>query len=300
MYRSCWIGVITGCLGAVAASGAEAVQHHSTAHPLSPNGRVRVETVAGALTVRGSDRADVSVEGTLADDLKLEVSGTEGDLLVQVKWPKGRHRHWNSRDDECTLEIQVPASASLETESVSASVDVNGVNGETEIQTVSGDVKVAGNPERLDVEVVSGNITLDVGTQRVRLEAVSGDLRARIGGGEFEASVVSGDVVLEGEAFESVDVESVSGDIEFAGALNPKGEVEISSHSGDVDVALRGTVSAKVGVTTFSGSIRSELGGESERTSKYAPGEEYERTIGEGTGRVTIDAFSGTVRLRRI
>lgn len=299
MYKLHVIGMIVIGLAAVI-QRVDAAQDFSGTAPLSPGGRVRVETVAGTLTVRASDHDEVRAKGTMPEGLKFEISGPRDNVLVRLIWPEDRRGRRRIHDEECRLEVQVPQGADVETESVSADVEVTGVTGDLKVESVSGEISVAGNPEDLTVEAVSGDITLDVGSQRVRLETVSGNIRARTGGGEFEASLVSGDVHLVGESFSSIDVEAVSGDFEMEGALGSKGEIDVSSHSGDVDLGLRGSLSAEIEVTTFSGSIQSELGGESERTSKYAPGEEYRMRIGDGSGRIAVDAFSGSVRLHRL
>ena len=294
------IAALSGGLLAALASVASAGQPISGTHTLDPDGLVRVETISGSIVVRGDSPGGVSVTGLIGEDLKFEISGTDRNVLVKVEWPERRFGRRHAEDQDCQLEVHVPSGASLEVESVSASIDASGVEGEVDVESVSGSIDIVGNPRALDVELVSGDLTLDVDTKRVSLEAVSGNVRARTGGGEFELELVSGNVVLSGDEFETVSIESVSGDIEFTGGLAPKAELEINNHSGDVEVGFRGDLSAEVDVNTFSGDIESELGGSSRRTDKYAPGEEYHQTIGGGSARVTIDAFSGTVRLRRM
>jgi hypothetical protein len=289
---------VLGSLPVADPAGAKELRPISGSHTLSADGRVRVETVSGSVRVQNGEPGEVSVTGAISEGLKFEISGSNDDVLVRVKWPE-RHR-WRSHDDECRLEIRMPATASVKAEAVSASVDVSGIDGEVEVQTVSGEIEVRGDPERLAAESVSGGITCDVGSGRVRCEAVSGDVRARTGGGEIEATTVSGRVDVQGETFESVQVESVSGDIDITGALAREGRVDISAHSGDVGLSLRGEISAMFDVSSFSGSIESELGGEAERAHRYGPGSEYEQSVGEGTARVDIEAFSGRVRLRRM
>lgn len=291
---------LSGALLAMLASTVWASQPISGTHTLASDGRVRVETIAGTVVVRGGSSSGVSVTGTIGEGLKFEISGSDRNVLIKVEWPERRWGHRHVHDEDCQLEVQLPSSASLEVEGVSASVEVSGVEGEVDLQTVSGSVDVAGNPGRLKVEAVSGDLMLDVGTKRVSLEVVSGNVRAKTGGGEFEVDSVSGDVVLEGDAFDSVDIESVSGDVEITGGLAKSGQLEVSDHSGDVEISFRGELSAEIEVSTFSGSIETDLGGSSRRADKYAPGEEYHQTVGGGSGRVSIDAFSGTVRLRKI
>ena len=82
--------------------------------------------------------------------------------------------------------------------------------------------------------------------------------------------------------------------------MTPDAEVDISNHSGTVDFALKGLQAGDFDVSTFSGDIESDFGGSAERTSKYAPGEEYHYTVGSGGPRISIEAFSGSVRLRKL
>ncbi len=68
-------------------------------------------------------------------------------------------------------------------------------------------------------------------------------------------------------------------------------KVDISDHSGTVDFAVMGVPAGEFDVSTFSGDIRSEFGGNSHRTIKYAPGGEYHDTAGSGGPRISIEAF---------
>ncbi len=300
MWIETWGPALAGMLLlATIAQGAE-TRVIDERRPAAADVRLEIETVPGTVTVEAWDRNEVEVKGSVRDDAKFSFTGTDGSLLVKVEWPKKRLGGNHLRQEDCRLEIKAPAGVALSISTVSADVTVTGVSGSIEVESVSGDLRISADPRTISLESVSGDVDLTSTCRDVTVESVSGDIQARVGGGEARVATVSGNVSLEGDSFESLRLESVSGDIELSGELVAGARVKIECHSGDVDLRLKGDPSAEFQVSTFSGAIDSEFGGEAERTSRYAPGEEYEMTVGGGSARVTIDAFSGTVRLRRI
>jgi hypothetical protein len=51
-------------------------------------------------------------------------------------------------------------------------------------------------------------------------------------------------------------------------------------------------------VTTFSGAISNDIGPEAERSSKYTSEKELSFTAGGGAAEVSIESFSGTVKIK--
>jgi DUF4097 and DUF4098 domain-containing protein YvlB len=281
--------------GAGAASDDRSVNE---SRPASPEGRVSVEMISGTLDVSGWNEDRVGVTGTLDRRFTLTVE-TAGDLvMVKVELPKKKHLHFH--DAVCDLRVRIPSRGSLTTQVVSAETKVTGISGAIEVESVSGGVTISGESKRVRAQVVSGDIEITGAGGRISAEAVSGSVTIESPGGEVEGTTVSGRVTMRGGPFERVTMEAVSGDTEFEGALTPDAEVDISNHSGTVDFALKGTAAGEFDVSTFSGEIRSEFGGDSHRTSQYAPGEEYHQTVGSGGPHISIEAFSGAVRLRKL
>lgn len=50
-------------------------------------------------------------------------------------------------------------------------------------------------------------------------------------------------------------------------------------------------------IETFSGSINNDIGPAARRTDKYSPGKELRFTNGSGGARVSIESFSGSVKI---
>ena len=230
--------------------------------PVSADAEVSVELIAGSVRIIGWDRDEVWITGTIGDDVEeLDVSSSSDRVSIEVVLPDdGRRR---LRDAGADLEIHVPTGSSVETETISADVSVEGVSGALELESVSGDITIEGAMREIEAATVSGDIHL-----------------------------TSDDPLREGE------FASVSGDIEFRAALDANGEFSFASVSGDIELRLPSNTSAEFSIETFSGRIDNEFGPQAEKDSEYLPSKSLEFSIGSGSASVEAESFSGRVSLR--
>lgn len=268
---------------------------------LDPRGTVEIENLKGRIQVRAWDRSEVKVTGTLGDNVeRLIVEGDRDHLQVKAKYPEGRGWGDDRKTGPTTLILQVPLQASLDIESVSADVDVDGVaSPELDIESVSGDVVVAGAPGRADIETVSGNqvLTMNSGGE-VSAESVSGDvtLRGRLQG-ELTLETVSGNMQVDstGEAIRSLSLNTVSGDIGARVGLARGGEIRGETVSGDLRLRLPRGLSAQVRAESFSGDL--EAPGADVRHEQFGPGSSFDTRYGDGAGEIRVETFSGDFEL---
>ena len=156
--------------------------------PLAADGRVSIENLKGRVTVRTWDQAQVRITGTLGEKVEeLEIDGNGRVLSIIVRNPE--NDGWFSRRDDSgptTLEVTLPARASLVVEAVSADIDVTGTGGRLlHLESVSGDVRVrAARADEVRLESVSGGVDAELDSSDIDASSVSGDVRAvgRIGG----------------------------------------------------------------------------------------------------------------------
>ena len=263
--------------------------------------RIEIGNVKGAVHVTAWDRNQVHVTGTLGKGAKpLEIEQEGNTLRIQVKGPE--HKSWfnwhsDSEMEPSTLNVQVPRGASLSVDTVSASSDVHGLSGGTiEANSVSGDVRIDADSPKVEVNTVSAGVKLSGSMQRADVQTVSGDITAPQVGQASDLETVSGQIHLSGGPFTNVSMNTVSGDIDVAGALASNGHIGVDTVSGDVTLDLPASLSAQLHVSTFSGSIRSAFGSVVEK--RHGPGSSLNSTVGSGDGRIEIQTFSGDVSLR--
>lgn len=262
--------------------------------PASADAVVKVINTRGEVDITGWAEQTVSVSGELddlAEGFVFEVDGRE--VLIEVKMPR-RNVNWG---DGSKLTIKVPEGSRVQFEGVSTDVVVANVSGGSHIRTVSGGVEVSRIAEQLIVNSVSGDIEAKDVTGRVRLATISGDMELELGATDVEVDTVSGDVDLDMKAFDAVLGKSVSGEIEVAGELLPRGRVDLTSVSGDIDLDLTKPVNARVVIRAgFGGEIDNRLD-ETEPKNIFPSQQELETVLGDGSGHVRISTVSADIRL---
>ncbi|MGH8054097.1 MAG: DUF4097 family beta strand repeat-containing protein [Stenotrophomonas sp.] len=260
--------------------------------PLSSGGRVELNNIAGAVTVRGWDRNEVQLTGTLGDGQRLDVENSTNRVQFKVVYPQG---HSNRG---ATLELRVPRAAQLQASTVSAGIDVADVDlRRLQTTTVSGAITVNGKADEAEISSVSGSIRSQLRTPRLELRTVSGGINSSGGsGGEVTANTVSGGINLDLTSVQRLNAETVSGNLGVRSAgLQPGGRISLQTVSAPVALTLPARTSAQLKVSTFSGDIKSDVG-QVERP-RYGPGSSLDARIGSGDGDISINAHSGDVRV---
>jgi len=260
--------------------------------PLSNGGRVELSNVAGSVTVRGWDRNEVQLTGTLGDGQRLDVESSANRVAMKVVYPRNSH---SSRG--AVLELRVPRAAELQASTVSANLDVAEVDlRRLQASSVSGSVTARGQAGEAELTSVSGDVQSQLRTSRLNTTTVSGEIDARGGSGEVSANSVSGEITLDLGNVQRLSAESVSGDLGVrSSGLQPGGRVNLETVSGSVTLTLPARTSAQLKVKSFSGDIRSDVG--EVRRPRHGPGSSLDARIGSGDGDIAIQSHSGDVRV---
>lgn len=292
--------VAAGC----AAQGADAREINET-RPLAGNAQVEVSNLRGSIVISGGEREDIVIRGTLGEGAReLQIEGDAQRLRIKVDYPQsggGWGRWWGGGDlGDSDLRIELPRGASVTAKSVSATIEVKGVDGpRLALETVSGDVTARSGSAEVEADTVSGDLVLELAAATdVDIESVSGDveLRGRVGE-RLKAEAVSGDLDIRLDAaLKDLRLSVVSGDITLEAPLDPAARASLNSLSGDVSVLLPEATSAELRIETFSGRIDSPVG--TVEKEQYGPGARLAHRLGAGEAELRLETFSGNVRLR--
>lgn len=267
----------------------------------SATAHVEVHNIRGRVDVRGTDRNEVRVKGSLGAGSKFSLTGENDHIVIQVENESDNWSWWGGSGprEDTILTVEVPRAAALEVNTVSADVDVDGIAGarELEVESVSGDQRVRGDAERVDVSSVSGDVDVESASRTVSLETVSGDIEARRAAGRVTAESVSGRITLETGSIDELSVNTVSGDVDLRAGGVGNGRLKIESMSGEVALVVPGDLSARIDAESFSGSIKSDFGTVEEE--EHGPGSHLKASVGAGAAQITLESFSGDVTIRR-
>ena len=273
-----------------------------TVAPLDARGTFEASNVRGRISVSAWDRNEVSWSGSLGSGAKLVVEKSATRISLSVESENGSSwMGWNKgpREDS-VLVVKVPASASLDLSAVSANIDVTAMRGSASIEaeSVSGEVSLrASSTDKLEVSSVSGDVSFDGEAGRVDAESVSGDVQVTGASGDVSVETVSGSAIVRAATVTEFEAASVSGDIDFEGALAANGRMDVESMSGDVSLTLPADTSARVSAETFSGDLENDFGLAVEEED--GPGSTMHGKLGAGDANIDIESFSGDVNLRK-
>ena len=261
---------------------------------ITMDGLVQVENLAGLIDITAWDRAEVHIGGELGDDVEeLEITESKSGVQVRVRNRKNRRNV-----DESTLRLKVPASASIEAESVSADISVKGTDGASLVlNSVSGDLTVRANAQRMELESVSGDVSFIGKSPRSSVETVSGEIELQGIEREITVSTVSGDVNLDGKGIERARFESVSGDLELRLDVLDGGRLNAENMSGDVELSLPKDQQADFSAQTYSGDISSEFGSVSR--GSHGSEKRFSHRAGNNGAMITVESFSGDIEITR-
>ncbi len=283
-------------LACIAALPAYAGTPINETRPLDARGRIEIDNLKGRVEVRGWDRPEVKLTGTLGGGVeKLRVEGDGNALHIEVKYPSR-----SNRSEPTILILQVPLRADLEIDTVSADVDVGGMaSREMSLQSVSGNIAANGAPRRVKIESVSGDAKLTFNSSDVDVNTVSGDVKlsGRLNG-DVSVETVAGDVHVDtkGEKLANFRGGTVSGDIEVRMGLAADGVVKMESVSGDLLLLMPSDLSAQVSGESFSGELKAP--GAKVKREEFGPGSRFQAGYGTGKGEIRMESFSGDAELR--
>jgi hypothetical protein len=259
-----------------------------------PQGAVEVVNVAGSVEISGWDRPEVEVTGT-ADEGVERVDVTTAGTRTSIRVVLRSGGTWR-RGGEAHLTIHVPGKSAVSATLVSADLKLNGLQSDVKLQTVSGDVsgEVGGD---LRANTVSGNVRLTArAAKSIEMKTISGDIQLTGGGGEVEITTVSGDAKVDLATLSRGRLKSVSGDLTAALALGPDTQLDGESVSGTIHLEFPNVPAAEFDVQSFSGGIDNCFGPKPTEAA-YGPGSRLTFKSGDGHARVRIETKSGDVHL---
>jgi DUF4097 and DUF4098 domain-containing protein YvlB len=284
------------------ATGAQQSVSETRRASLRPD--IEVFNRTGSVRIVGWDRREVQVNGVLgrgAEGLEFESDGDDVYIGVELhgrRDPGGMEQEHQHGSD---LEIRVPRGASIEVGTMSASVEIIGVEGEITAATVSGRVDVTGGPSELDVETGSGDISAELTSSTLEIDLTSGsgavDLRAEAA--EVSVETVSGNIDIVGANLRDSSFDSTAGSIRFTGDLAGSHSYEFESFNGNIILILPSEVSATFDASTHAGGIETDFGFEPRASGRSPVGLSLEFEVGGGNADVSIDTFNGAIEIRK-
>lgn len=272
--------------------------------------RLALESFSGDIVVSGWDRNSVRVQAEHGSRTRVEVDVRPATVTLRtvrrIRIPDlGDPRHGRIEEidipSRVDYRVTVPRWMGLGLSGINSSISVEGVEGDVSAEVVNGSVVIRGGRGSIRAGSISGGVQVTGARGSVEASSVNDDVILRGVEGRVQVESVNGDVELSGIVSEAVEASTVSGNLRYAGALRAGGSYRFESHSGDLTVTLPERPDVAVAVDTYSGEFTSSfpVHSKSTFTSVRGRGKEFEFTLGDGRAELSLQSFSGLIRLVR-
>lgn len=262
--------------------------------PLGMEAALRIHNMVGSVIVHGWNKDTVLVRGTLGPGDSFFMGGGYTGVKMFVE-------SVNDRNPKPTrLEVWAPARVRLWIKTATANIDVSDITGGLDLYVVSGTIDVTGNPHELNAEAIDGDIHITGSPSWMRAKSATGAITLQGASADAGLSTVSGPIKVNGGTgtFERTKIETVTGNISFAGRLERSGAFDFDTHSGTVDIAIPEKSGATFSVVTIAGSITNNLSRKSPIPGRFGRGAELIADESGGGAKVSVRTFKGPITLR--
>jgi DUF4097 and DUF4098 domain-containing protein YvlB len=298
-----WIIAAAILAGVSPAGSALGVQQQvSRSGPVAADVTVEVFNIVGTVRVTGWDRDEIQVQGTLGQGVEGLAFENDHDVVeIRVEIPGRRRRDTGRQVGDTHLEIMVPRGASLEIETLAASIAVDGVDGDVRMESSAGGITYTGGATRVEAGTAAGDIEVNASAAGadIDVEGVAGSVLVQFISGNVAAGSLTGNVRVIGGRIGEGSFESVSGTLYFEGEIGAGAELDFDNFNGDIELLIPADSAAEFDISTHLGSIETEFGFEGRSVEQYSPEQEAEFTLAGGGAEVSIETFSGNVTVRR-
>ena len=139
----------------------------------------------------------------------------------------------------------------------------------------------------------------------VRAKSATGAITMQGASSDAGFSTVSGPIKIDGgsgegaSVFERTKIETVTGNINFAGNLDRSGTFDFDTHSGSIDIAIPDKTNASFSAVAIAGTIKNGVSRTAPIVGRFGRGSELTTDTGDGGAKVSVRTFKGAVTLRR-
>lgn len=229
--------------GATVADAARTVDETRAA---ATDGLVDIATTTGSVTVRGWDRAEVKVTGTIEPDVVALDIGRDGSTTtIEVRVPEPGKLVKNPKLG-AALEIFVPAGTSVRVSSIGAKIEVIDVDGLRDLQTLGGSLRVKGGAGPVLASTLGGAITVEAPSSRVQFSTATGTVTISGVDGEVAGRTMDGSIRIAASRIVDADISTMSGDITIDAEIAKDGRLKaVAELGGRIDLTVPADVEGR-------------------------------------------------------
>jgi DUF4097 and DUF4098 domain-containing protein YvlB len=249
--------------------------------------RVNVDNHTGEVIVRAWDRDAVRVQARHGNRTQVTVRTTQNTVAIRASGSAG----------PVDYEIHVPVWIPIKIEGAFADISVEGTRSEVAAETVRGDITVKGGATFVSAKSVEGEVTVDGAEGRITASSINQSVTVSAARGDITVDTINGPIKLTKIDAESLEAQTVNGQIAYDGSVAPRGRYHLSTHNGNIVVIVSPSANATFMVRTYNGTLQTNL--PLQGSGEAGRGRRGTYTLGNGSAEFELESFGGTIHLRR-
>jgi hypothetical protein len=280
---------------------------------LGRNGTFELQNGTGNVVVTGGRGDEVRIDATkrarhrlsstarsLLPEVQIEIMQRGGNVELRTDQPR-RRGVWTSVD----YSVSLPSGANIVLGIGTGNVRVTNIAGELRADAADGDVSAAGVRRVRHLRTMRGDIEVaDAEADELSATTVQGDLVLRnLKGRVLDVNTVNGDMRLIDVEMSRARLQTMAGDIEYAGPLARSGRYDFVTHSGNIRLTPAGDNGFDLEAHSYAGDIRSDYMlkafGELATSVRRSAERTLRGTFGDAGAVLTARSFSGDILIVR-
>lgn len=208
--------------------------------PHEATAAIRVKSGNGGISVQKAGVTEAKIVAQFAciseerlAECRIVAERKDGVLVVEARFPGGRHQN----NESCDIDITLPGATGVTLESSNGRLKMGGLAGTARLQTNNGEIRVDGQDGPVTAKLDNGAIEI-IGAK-----------------GEVEASARNGEVHVVGAAA-AVNASSSNGSVTVKLIDGNNGPAKIRSDNGAVKLVLGKSFTGRIDCSTSMGSIK--------------------------------------------
>lgn len=238
---------------------------------------MRVYVPKGKVTIRTWTRDSIAIAGTLGTNASFFGGGDRGHVKMGIE----PLRIKDSTLPSAEFEVTVPRGARLWVKMIDGELSVTGTTTELEAYAVTGRITVRDMAGVTSIESIDASVDVFGAKGDLRVRGSKGGVRLDDIEGTVTVGTISGPVALSRFRADA-RVETIGGDVSYAGGALPGALLDVQTHNGAVTLTLDPTNTPQLDLLSRAGAV---AGG---------------KAMGAASnGRIVVRSFKGTITVQR-
>lgn len=263
----------------------------------------------GNVKINGWDRSEIRV--FIKDGSELGFRVLQENPQKEAVWVMVVGFDSNKKNvrgpSECiygeNIEIDAPRNASINIKGQETRTSIDSIR-KAVVKNIGGNIILRNISEGVEASTYEGDVSVENSSGAMTLDSSSGNIIAfEVAPSEigdiFKAKTNNGRIVLQDLSFRQIEVNSISGAINFNGAFANGGNYNFGTSNGAIRLAIPQNTSCKVVATYGFGGFNSELPIKKETENNTPRTQRIVGTMGTGDATLNLTTSSGSISLKK-